>query len=169
VGWWVWGSVTWIGEKMCVSVVVWGGATLVYCAGLVRMEFFLLLLLKMFTCAPSNFCSRAPSLTPNPARGKTYLNLQEILRDPVYLLEALRVRVRACARKTRRHELLRLALALLLLLGLRLLRLLRWVGAGRLRGLFGAGVDALHFGRGLSLSCLRERCVLLLEGLGLGG
>jgi hypothetical protein len=114
---------------------------------------------------PKHFCSRAPSLTPTLLReDKTYLNLQEILRDAVYLLEALRVRVRACAREPRRHELLRLALALLLLLGLRLLRL-RWVGAGRLRGLFGAGVDALHFGRGcrgraLSLS---ER-VLLLSG-----
>ena len=47
-----------------------------------------------------------------------------------YLLEALRVRVGACAREPRGHELLRLALALLLLLGLRLLRLLlRLVGA----------------------------------------
>jgi hypothetical protein len=58
----------------------------------------------------------------------TYLNLQEILRDPVYLLETLRVRVRACAREACGHELLRLALALLLLLGL---RLLRRVGARR--------------------------------------
>jgi hypothetical protein len=72
-----------------------------------------------------NNCSRAPLSVL-----QTYLNLQEILRDAVYLLEALRVRVGACAREARGHKLLRLALALLLLLGLRLLRLLlRLVGA----------------------------------------
>jgi hypothetical protein len=78
-------------------------------------------------CASKSNCSRAP---PPSMVLQTYLNLQEILRDPVYLLEALRVRVGACAREARGHELLRLALALLLLLGLRLLRLLlRLVGA----------------------------------------
>jgi integrase len=166
VGWWVWGSVTWIGEKMCVSEVFLGGGLWCTVQVLFTWSSFFFFFFSKCSHAPQAAFARVLPPSPQPLReDKTYLNLQEILRDAVYLLEALRVRVRACAREPRRHELLRLALALLLLLGLRLLRLLRWVGAGRLRGLFGAGVDALHFGRGcrgraLSLS---ER-VLLLSG-----
>jgi hypothetical protein len=64
----------------------------------------LLALFKLARSMCMRHLSPARVLHPN-AVSPTYLDLQEVLRDAIDLLEALRVRVCACTREASRHEL----------------------------------------------------------------
>jgi hypothetical protein len=95
VGWWVCGSVTYY-WKMVVSWGILTGRT----SSIVRRCF---LSFDQAGIRPS--LAHVLHLDALLSLAPTYLDLQEVLRNAIDLLEALRMRICACARETSRHEL----------------------------------------------------------------